>query len=133
MRIKPLKKKEKPRILGLFFLITSSYYLGMSPEREEVSKRLREYFKKNPDKLANYLYAEIHEVCEMPHCPSCLSEDIELLSWDDYDNTVIHNDFTCQICGDSWGEVYKMRDAAVIRELGITGTSLSILNREEMS
>jgi len=98
----------------------------MSPTREEVLKKVKAYFKVHPEKIAVYLYAEIHEVGELPRCPSCTSEDVELLSWDDYDQTVIHNDFTCQECGDSWGELYKMRDAEIIRELGITGTSLEI-------
>ena len=96
----------------------------MSPSREEVYKKIKAYFKDHPEKLALYLYSEIHEATELPKCPSCMSENIELLSWDDYDQTVIHNDFTCQSCGDSWGEVHKMRDAKIIRELGITGTSL---------
>ena len=104
----------------------SAYNSHMSPTREEVQNKVKTYFKKHPDKLAMYMYAEIHEAVELPMCPSCGSEKVELLSWDDYDNTVIHNDFTCQKCGDGWGEIYQMRDAAVIRELGITGTSLEI-------
>ena len=59
-------------------------------------------------------------------CPKCHSSNSKCNSWDDYDEMMIHNDYTCQECGNGWSEIVPINEDDIVRKLGYKGKSMQV-------
>ena len=63
-------------------------------------------------------------------CPSCQSTNSKCFDWDDYDEMIIHNDFTCQDCGHGWSAIVPINEDDVVRKLGLKGKTVHTGSRD---